>query len=1194
MVTRKHGMRLAVAAMVGTLGLLGPHTASAAPGTLADTPLFLSNSVEPNVLFMLDDSGSMDWGLMTREDDGLMRIGCTYYYAHPSADNRSTYVVPTEAAMAAQGMAPPYGGVWRAWNASYNRLYYNPRITYEPWPGEDGSGTPYADVDPTAAPINPYDPSEGTENLTATRSYDTRFGCESVTATITVNGFFPAHYYLWKDTDEDEVVDAEDVHVLVEIKPTTLVFPGGPERSDCAAAPACTYAEEIQNFANWFSYYRKRELVAKAAYSRVIAGTNDVRMGLVTLHNNNSVNNEIVSMNADPFSGEKGDLLDSVFASQGDGGTPLREALDNSGKYLGCQTNGFFGSCPALATGSGGECQQNFTVMMTDGYYGGSFTATYGNADGDNNTDWDSDTTGPYGDPWGGGDGGPTLADIAMHYYENDLRPGVPNELSPPPGGVDENTAQHMVTYTVAFGVEGSVTAMPPNTEDPFAWPEPNTDLGKIDDLRHAGWNGRGDFYSASNPKQLIYSLKGALRSIQGRTGSASSVAFNTGSLSTNSEVYLAIFNSKRWSGDLLSFDLNPYTGAIQTTRNWSAGTALTTRDISADPRTMLTFDGSDGIAFQWSDLSAAQKSDFRTNSSGGTDNEATGMARHGYLRGDRACELSSTDSCYYDDGVNVYSAKSLRDRDSRLGDIVHSGPVFVGAPESNWPDTAPFPGGVGQTYTEFRDAYASRPGVVYVGGNDGMLHAFSKDNGEELMAYVPNALVSSNASEGLHYYSDPGYVHRYGVDLDATVADVYAKTTDPGADRWRTVLVGGLRGGGQGLFALDVTNPAAFSENGSAPARTVMWEFTSADDSDLGYTYSQPSIVPLDGGSGGIEWAVIFGNGYNDSGSGAATLFVLKLEGGLDGVWTYGTDYVKISTGVGDTTDRNGLATPAVIDSDGDGLADRVYAGDLRGNMWAFDLSATNPGSWAVAYKSGSTPVPLFTAQSNQPITTTPVIVRHGSVPTGGSNRPNVMVVFGTGQYLTNADVGTTATQTMYGVWDSGSGRLDTSDLTEQTISTGTTAGGDVVRTLSSNSVNYSSRDGWYMDLPDSGERVVTDPVIRGDHVFFNATVPDSNPCNFGGYSWLMVANWTDGSAPTSVAFDVNRDSVLNDDDKAGGKTAVGVQTTGIASSPVNLGNKRYTSTTDTTGASTIETADLLEVEGPRTGRLSWEELIR
>ena len=750
-----------------------------------------------------------------------------------------------------------------------------------------------------------------------------------------------------------------------------------------------------------------------------------------------------------------------------------------------------------------------------------------------------------------------------------------------------------MVTYSVAFGVEGSVTSMPPDTTSPFPWPAPLTNAALIDDLRHAAWNGRGEFYSAQDPTQLIAGLSGAVRSIQSRIGSSASVAFNTGSLSTNSEVYLALFNSERWSGDLTAYALDPTTGSIGSTPRWSAAEKLDSNQGRPGRRTILTYNGTDGAKFRWSRLTGAQKRDLRTDPSGARDSVASGKARLAFIRGNRSCEFSSPGTCYHRHNSNEFDSKIFRERSSRLGDIVHSGPVFVGAAESDWPDVPPFPSTAGETYGEFRDATASRPGMVYVGSNDGMLHAFARTNGVEAFAYIPASLFSTAVADGLHYLTDPSYTHQYGVDLTVSVADAYVRTTTAGVAAWKTILVGGLRAGGRGLFALDVTDPTAVSETGSGPQDTVLWEFTSADDADFGHSFSRPSIVPLEDSGNAIRWAVVTGNGYNDLGSGQAKLFVLFIEEGLDGTWSAG-DYVEISTGVGTTSNRNGLSTPAVIDSDGDGMADRAYAGDLRGNLWAFDLSGPNENDWGVAYSQGSTPRPLFTAASNQPITTTPAIVRNSNIPTDSQNFPNTMVVFGTGRYLTTADIATTDTQSLYGIWDAGEKALTRSDLIEQTIDVGVAGGGAVGRTLTDNAINFAFDNGWYMDLPDPGERIVTDTVIRGDLVFFNTMAPDVNPCQAGGSGWLMVAKWINGGRPGEIAFDLNGDTLLDADDAIDGQPAAGVEVIGIPTAPVNLSNIRYTSTTQTTGASTIDATNILKIGGPRTGRLSWEELNR
>ena len=882
----------------------------------------------------------------------------------------------------------------------------------------------------------------------------------------------------------------------------------------------------------------------------------------------------------------KSTLLDNLFQVSSNNGTPLRESLEEVGEYF--VDGGSWGSSPILTASQGGACQQNFAVVMSDGYWNGTnpdFTVI-GDADSDDNTAFDG---GVYAD--GAATTIVTLADIAMHYYETDLSS---LDDSVPTTTADTNTAQHLVTYTVAFGINGTLSADPLPTDTAFNWPTPSPNNSTtVDDMRHAAWNGRGLFLNAQDPNQLVDGLRSAIGSIQGRVGSAASVAFNSSSLSTNSEIYLALFNSERWSGDLLAYPLNSTTGAISATSSWSAASQL---DGRSSPRTILTFDGTDGSKFDWTTLTTAQKNDLRTGPSGSVDDDATALARLGYIRGDRACEVGSAAAltCSYTSGSDTFTTKTLRERSSRLGDLLHSAPVYVGKPEANWPDISPFPNTTGSLYSEYRTANALRAGTVYAGANDGMLHGFAQASGDEILAYIPNSLFSTTAAGGLHFLTDPGYTHKYYVDQTPTVSDAYIRTTTAGSRSWKTVLVGGLRGGGRGLFALDVTDPTAFSETGTAPQDVVMWEFDNADDADLGYTYSQPIIVPLQGSGNSIRWAAILGNGYNDTGSGEAKLFILFLEEGLDGVWDQSAgDYIEITTGVGTTADRNGLASPAVIDENGDGWADRVYAGDLKGNMWAFDLSGANTGNWDVAYQASGSPVPLFTAEANQQITSTPVIVRNSDIPTAANNSPNTLVIFGTGQYLTSADISTTNAQAMYGVWDNGTTQLDQTDLVEQTITAGTSSGGVPGRTLSNNTVDYTgTAQGWYINLPTSGERSVTDAVIRDGLVFFNTTIPDTVPCNYGGTGWLMVAKWINGGNPDKIAFDLNGDSSLNSLDEIDGIASAGVGITGMPTSPSNLGNKRYVATTETDSGDSIEVTDIEEVGGPGTGRLSWEEM--
>ena len=1183
----------------------------AAPGTLSTAPLYLSTAVEPNIVILTDDSLSMDSSMVTDVDAGVYSGMYTitspartwnYAYSHPAVDNLLEAIYLSFWGASAHALVPPqqstldanaafltangytdWDGVWRTRNSDYNSVYYDPEVTYTPWLGVDDSGTAYADSSPTAARLNPYDSSGTTVDLTATWTYTSYIPHESNSSTLYsfAESYNPAMYYTWTDSDSDGIVDPGDTHTLVEIDPITTTYTGSNNRTDCAAAPTCTYAEEIQNFANWFSYYRSRQATAKNAISSLVANTSSARIGYGVINGSNNI--KVASMNADPASGNKKLVMDEVFGTTPNGTTPLRLNLRNVGEYYKCNTSKSFFSitssqCPILDSSSGGECQQNFTILLTDGYYNGS-SPNMSSVSSDDNNDGDDDTTfdgGSYADSYDN-----TLADVAMHYYESDLDSGL-NDKVPTYSGVDDAEHQHMVTYTVAFGVSGTldpfdtITPSDATDTDPtdagFSWPDPTAgDPEKIDDLWHAAYNGRGSFLSANNPQALQSALDASLADIVGRTSSSAAVAFNSTSLGTGSEVYLARFNSATWKGELLAHDLDPFSGAVAASPTWNAGTVLDGQ--SASSRIIYSYNDSTnaGVAFKnLADLTATQQADLNMGSGGVAD--GLGQERLDYLRGDQ---------------TNEGTGYNFRIRASLLGDIVHSNPVYVGQPLMNYPDEDPF-GTSSSRYSAFKST--SRDGVIYVGANDGMLHGFDEDTGEEVMAYIPNAVYSSSLSSGLHYFTDPGYTHRYYVDLSPTVADVFSKTTASGTADWATVLVGGLRGGGKGLFALDVTDPSSYTD--AAADDVVMWEFTSSDDADMGYSYSKPTIVltNAEDGSSNKRWAVIVGNGYNNTGDGEAKLFVLFIDGGLDGTWTAGTDYIEITTGVGTAGSPDGLATPAVVDTDGDGIADRVYAGDLSGNLWAFDLTDTDPSNWKIAYKQGSTLKPVFNT-GGQPITTKPVVTRHPTVPTAASNEPNIMVFFGTGQYLVSGDKSTTSTQTMYGVWDDGPNGsalpYTSSDLVQQTLDGSSTS---TSRVLTDNAADYTSVKGWYFNLPTSGERIVVNPKIRGDYVFYNTLIPDNTACSYGGSGWLMVAKQENGGNPDSSVFDVNNDGSVDSSDLLSGNAVAGKAfTEGLPAESNFLSDNQYTpGSTGNLDQGAVDSGASIQ-----DGRMSWREVL-
>ena len=1197
--------RFLITTLITQLLVFTPGTSVAAPGTLANMPLFLSTSVEPNIYFLLDDSGSMEWENLTPGgSSGLPNIGgwTGNYYVLPTADNGYDqgfitawatctdagrigcypYTTPSEDSIA---------GAWRVRNSNFNTLYYDPGVTYIPWYGVDNSGIPlYADADPVNAPSDPNDP--GGARLNLTQNY-------SIWNYADIPGWFietvyPAYYYTWTDDNGDGVVDVTDGHTLVQIIASTPSYAKAATRTDCAGS-SCTYAEEIQNFANWFTYYRKRSFVAKAAVGAVANENASARLGLQLY--NNAIDDAPSRMGVTT---EKTAYLQNLYGlnircdTGSCPGTPARRSLEDLGDLFEDASDS-----PILPEADGGACQQNFSVVVTDGYWNGGDPAV-GNADADNaGNDFDG---GAYADAFSN-----TLADVAMHYYKNDLKPGITNAVPTTPT-VDEADHQHLVTYTVAFGVTGTLdpfgTETPADdsdtlpTDSGFNWPDPDDgDAEKIDDMWHAAYNGRGLFLSAQDPQQLASSLSNAISDIAARTGSAAAVAFNSTILEAGSVAYLARFNSGDWSGELLAYDIDPLTGDLALTPDWNAGDALDSQSPAS--RTILTYNGTQGIPFQWADISTAQRDDLRTSSSGGVDSDAKAQARLDFLRGDR---------------TNEGTGYGFRTRTGVLGDLVHSNPIFVGEPQMGYPDEAPYPSGSGEKYSDFKASQAARDGVVYVGSNDGMLHGFDHHTGEEMLAYIPNNLFSTNTSEGLHFLTNPSYSHRYYSDLSPSVSDVFIQTTPTNVPAWRTVLIGGERAGGRGLYALDITDPQDFSEAGSTPDNTVMWEFTDADDTDLGFSFSKPTITltnALDSG-GNRRWAAIVGNGYN-SANGVATLFVIFLDGGIDGSWTttadYATtDYIEISTNTGIPSDANGLSTPALVDLDGNGTTDRVYAGDLRGNLWAFDLcNADSSGEcqssdWEVGYKLGTTPQPLFTAtdaSSNvQPITVKPVVIKHPTEAddVGGTNAPNTLIFFGTGQYLVEGDRTSTGQQTFYGVWDEGSQVLDRNDLVEQTFQSGFPSN---VRVPTNNSVPYdasgaSKRYGWFIDLPTTGERVVANPKIRGAHVFFNSLIPETTACSYGGYGWLHAVNQSNGGYPEEPVFDYNGDGQVDDADVVTDGTQSLPPTAmrfddGLPTESNFLGTYQYTASSD----GNVEKMTIkVESKGP-TGRLSWQEIL-
>ncbi len=692
------------------------------------------------------------------------------------------------------------------------------------------------------------------------------------------------------------------------------------------------------------------------------------------------------------------------------------------------------------------------------------------------------------------------------------------------------------------------------------------------------------NYFLVTNALNIGDKISQAFNKIISRSGSFSTAALSSGFLNTDTKIYQAKFNTDSWQGQLLSFNINVVTGNIETGgtgpdgSNWDAGELLTQADWD-NGRKIITYKPSTGIGipFRWpqnsaspgsNEIDSAQVTSLNYNPISQSQ-DSLGSQRLDFIRG-------STNNEEENGGT-------FRNRSSILGDIINSDPLLVGAPNFQYPTT--FLNGNESNYIDYKIAQQNRTKILYVGANDGMLHAFDAETGQEVLAYVPSK-VYANLSE----LTDPNYTHHYYVNGSVNVVDAYF------ASSWHSVLTGGLGAGGQGYYALDVTNPNIFSE--ATASSIVLWEFTDSDDADLGFSYSKPSIVRMANG----VWAAVFGNGYNNtysdgnvSSTGNAVLYIVNLQ--------TGALIKKFDTGVGMSEDPqllarpNGLSSPTVIDTNGDSIADYIYAGDLFGNVWKIDVTSSNTAQWKFSFKTGNTPKPLFIAEDSlgnrQAITSAPVVSRLD----GAFN--TYQVYFGTGQYIETSDETNLDTQTFYGIRDDGSNQVTRAQLIEQSI----LYQGGGFRVTSSNFVSLTD-GGWYIDLiynnAQSGERVITTPIYRRNSIIFTTIIPDNDPCSYGGTSWLMELRASDGNALGYNAFDANEDGVFNSSDFISytlngnniSSPASGIQSTvGLVASPaiLNAGDKEYKYLPGT--SSGIQSI----TENPGTnasGRQSWRQI--
>jgi len=1162
----------ALTIVVGTCGL---QAAGAVTVDLASSPMVsgVSKVVPPNIYFILDDSGSMDDEFMP---DGV-----------GTNSTRNCFR-----------------------NFGYNKIYYNPSITYALPPYADSTVLVphlYPNSSYTAAKVNGFDTSAtpATVDLSKTtftlgnNPFTTTNGSRTVTVAHSAHGFTAGTVVTFSPTKTFRGVtvtsgtnytivsvaaNSYTIQVaanatssgtgggspsgVTETSPTTYFYyeytaaPTAPV-STCASDASYTKrvpstAAQQTNFANWYSYYRKRILMMKSASGRAFSTVDDkFRVGFSTISEKGTAAAKFLNVgkfDCCTSTTQKYKFYEKLYAAGAANYTPLRGALSKAGRLYSGTLTGANGTADPVQY----SCQQNFTILTTDGYWnttnespalpatGGTAASNYGPYRADNVTfvgDWDRATLGtptnllapltpetttapPYLDA------GPytnTLADVAAYYYRNDIRRTSPTlggyldasttrlDVSTdnvPSAGGDTATWQHMTTFTIGLGVSGQLIYRDDYLTCPASeatcdygkilagtknWPDPQTSstsdtvTTRIDDLWHAAVNGHGQYLSASNPDTVVSALEKTLAAISKTNASAASAA--TSSLepvSGDNFAYVAKYTTLEWYGDLEAHDIDLSTGALSATVSWSAKDQLTSKvGLTADTRNIYTFSSASGTglkAFISANLTAEKTAGYFRSSSSNPNGALSQYASWGaalvtagtgalgddamidFLRGQHGNEDEAANAADADTTTN----RLFRDRTYALGDIVDTSPVFVKKPPFKYTDTG---------YAAFATANAGRTPMVYVGANDGMLHAFNAATGVEAWAYIPAMVVPY-----LYKLADTAYGnnHRYYVDGQVTVGDAYSGSA------WKTILVGGLGGGGKGYYALDVTDPAN---------PRALWEFSNADDGDMGYSYGNPVLTKRNSDG---RWVVIFTSGYNNTGGDSkGRLYVVDAFTGtrLSEIITDNSVTDPNVSGIGKI---NNFVMSTLIDN----TTQYVYGGDLGGTLWRFNID--NNTSQRLGRTSATT--------GNQPITVRPELARVRDL----SGTYYRVVYFGTGRSLGLSDLSGSATssaiaQAVYAVKDTGSDlgtlTLSGANLVRQTLNAAVTP-----RTISSPlAVDWQARNGWYINLP-VGERVNVDLRLQLGTLVALSNEPNDDYCTIGGRSWLYAFDYMTGTSVSAA----------------------------------------------------------------------------
>lgn len=816
-----------------------------------------------------------------------------------------------------------------------------------------------------------------------------------------------------------------------------------------------------------------------------------------------------------------------------------------------------------------------------------------------------------------------SLADVAQYYYKTDLRTSALGNCSGALGGstdVCENNVpatgsspeddkaqwQHMTTFTMGLGLSGTVayqadykTATTGAFQDIRSgsanWPVPAADSPTaLDDLWHAAVNGRGQYFSAGNPDTVINSLTTALAGVSARVASAAAAATsNLEPVAGDNFAYTAKYVTQKWTGELEAHEIDLTTGAVNAAIVWSAQSKLDAKGKTAcDKRSIKLFrqGAVDNLVdFTWNTFAcdaAGSPTGAAQTALNATEQANFGAVQVGLLSQypdmtDGVTPPASVDQRSLAAGANLVNFirgqrgkegfvdndadRLYRSRDSILGDIINAQPVYVKAPFAEYDDAG---------YIAFKTANTSRTPMVFVAANDGMLHTFyagasvvDPNGGEEAWAFIPTmALPNLYKLASVNYAAQ----HAYFVDGTPVVGDVY----DTADTAWKTILVGGLNKGGQGYYALDITDPlnpkALWEFKHSSTCYDSATPSTQFADCHIGFTFNNPIISKLRDG----RWVVFVTSGYNNvnapsiSGDGIGYLYVLDA---ITGRILY-----KLSTGTGSAATPSGLnhINAWVEDPLRNNQAERVYGVDLLGNVWRFDV---NDILAPAGFEATRVATLVDGSGTAQPITTRPELSEVGGQP---------FVHVATGRYLGTTDNSDTQTQTVWTLHDT----LTTTALTglrttlRQMTITNQGSGTSAFRTIGC-TAQCGSTTGWFADLPDSGERVNIDMKLQLGTLVVASNVPQNNACNIGGYSWL---NFFDNATGNAIA---------NSADQAVGiklSGAGGAESLAVGINIVRLPGGKTVVIATTSAAQQLTINAPFNVPPPTGKRISWREIIQ